>query len=424
MTRKQRGSLVGAVALAAIAPVVTLALLHAVGGTAQAQAPPPTFWKVSMPDLGQHSDSWCWAAAAANSFWWYADNLPGQEGLLGGGGTPWKAIDPASTAPGSACGVGLSWYDSRDAPPPGGDGPAIPGYPTVLKKIAESTFKDANQDGNKQPAEQNYCYGEGVEKWDYLIGLRDYVKNYGSGLMVHDIIDPAKCGVGTGLIVNRTVPTMNSRNPCGPGQVVPGGVPGVYQTGLPGQPSFLDYQTELSRGQDVLLWMESGVTPETAHVVTGVGYNNAGGAFGLGTVTVSDPWTHTTNPPLPPAPSASHTDGLVAPWQSKPDHNTSPNHGALPATEPYNQCDVKQLVPFQIQCYNEDTGAPQVWSVVDVIFLSPIPVGGTAELPDTTGSTADGSNALVIVLTVAGIGAALTAGGGLYLRRRYSVRRR
>ena len=76
--------------VAAISPVLTLALLHAVGGTAQAQAPPATFWKVSMPDLGQHSDAWCWVGAAADSFWWYADNVSGEEGLLGGVGKPWE----------------------------------------------------------------------------------------------------------------------------------------------------------------------------------------------------------------------------------------------------------------------------------------------------------------------------------------------
>jgi hypothetical protein len=383
-----------------------------------------------MPDLGQHSDSWCWVGAAANSFWWYADNVAGQEGLLGGIAKPWKAIDPLSTVPGSPCGVGLSWYDSRDAMPPAGDGPVIPGYATVLKKIAESTFKDANQDGNKQPAEQNYCYGEGVEKWDYLIGLRDYVNNYGSGLVVHDIIDPAKCGVGTGLIVNRTVPTMNSRNPCGPGRVVPGGVPGVDQVGVAGQPRFLDYQTELSNGQDVLLWIER-YSPETAHVVTGVGYNNAGGAFGLGTVTVSDPWTHATNPPLPPVASASHTDGLLPPWQSKADHNTSPNHGALPATEPYNLCDVTQVAPLKIRCYNEDTGAPELWSVVDMIFVSPSPVGGIAELPELAGGAGDqaaapdngsGWSSASYAALAAGLAAAavLLSAGVWYARRRSS----
>jgi len=419
---KVRLSLAGVVAVAMA--LALFGVLHAVGGTAQAQAPPATFWKVSMPDLGQHSDRWCWVGAAANSFWWYADNVPGQEGLLGGMAKPWKAIDPASTAPGSLCGVGLSWFDSRDAMPPVGDGPVIPGYATVLKKIAESTFKDVNQDGIKQPAEQNYCYGEGVEKWDYLIGLRDYVKNYGSGLVVHDIIDPLKCGVGTGLIVNRTVPTMNSRNPCGPGSVVPGGVPGVNQVGLPGQPHFLDYQTELSRGQDVLLWIER-YSPETAHVVTGVGYNNAGGAFLFGTVTISDPWTHATNPPLPSVPSASHTDGLLPPWQSKADHNTSPNHGVLPATEPYSLCDVTQVAPLKIQCYNEDTGAPEIWSVVDMIFVSPASsVGGIAEAPDADASleaTDSGGSSSTTYAVIAGIaaGAVLLGAGGWYARRRW-----
>lgn len=432
--------------LAAIAPVLTLALLHAVGGTAQAQAPPATFWKVSMPDLGQHSDAWCWVGAAADSFWWYGENVPAQEGLLGGVGKPWKAIDAASKAPGAACGLGLNWLDSRD----GVDGAAIAGYATVLKKIAESTFMDADQDGIKDPGEQNYCYGQGVEKWDYLIGLRDYVNNYGSGLKVHDIMDPAKCGVHTGLIVNRNAPTTNSRDPCSNGSGVPG-VPGVDQVVLP--PTFLDYQTELSGGQDVLLWMEPApgyYFAETAHVVTGVGYDATagGGAFGLGTVTISDPWTHVTTPGVP---AASHTDGLLPPpYQGKPDHNTSPNHGALPVTEPYNLCDVKQLVPsFQIQCYDEDTGAVQPWQVVDMIFVSPLPtatetptatptptrtptrtprpgVGGIAEPPDAAESaaannTAGQGSSSPPYAAIVGIGIAVVlavGAGGWYARRR------
>jgi hypothetical protein len=439
--------------LAAIAPVLTLALLHAVGGTAQAQAPPATFWKVSMPDLGQHSDNWCWVGAAADSFWWYGEH--GQEGLLGGLGLPWEAIDDASKDAGSAC-----WYDSRDV----GDGAAILGYARVLKKIAESTFKDFNQDGIRQPGavppENNYCYGEGVEKWDYLIGLRDYVNLYGSALKVHDIIDPAKCGVHTGLIVNRNAPTTNSRDPCSNGHGVPG-VPGVDQ--VVRLPTFLDYQTELSGGQDVLLWMEPAPSyyPETAHVVTGVGYDTTPGVGTVGTVTVSDPWTHETNPPLPPVASLSHTDGLAAgpPWQSIPDHNTSPNHGdhALGATEPYNLCDVTQGAPLKIRCYDEDTGNAHVWQVVDMIFVSPLPpatetptptlpptatptrtptpmptptprpgVGGVQEMPDAAGGAAatstgsSGSSLPYAAIAGAGMAVVLAVGaGGWYARRRW-----
>jgi len=427
MSRKQIGSLVGAVILAVIAPLLTLALLHSLEGTARADAPPATYWKVSMPDLGQHSTGWCWAGAAANSFWWFAHNTTGQDGLLGGGAHPWEAIDAASTNPQSFCGAGGTWFDSRDALPPGGDGAAIPGYATVLKMIAVSTFKDKVQDGFRDPDgadniagnaddEVNYCYSEGVEKWDYLIGLRDYVNNYGHSLVVHDIIDPAKCGINTGLIVNRAAPTMNSRNPCGPGN---SGVPGVNQMVVP--PAFGNYMTELYHGQDVLLWVELPY-PETAHVVTGVGYDNTpgAGAFHFGTVTISDPWTHTTNPPVPGVPSASHTDGLPPLWQSKPDHNTSPNHGTLPATEPYNLCDVTQVAPLKIQCYDEDTGTPRVWSVVDMIFVSPLedeePVGGLAELPDVSGSSG-ANNLLLAGLASAGVAAVIA--GAWYARRRW-----
>ena len=184
---------------------------------------------------------------------------------------------------------------------------------------------------SRTPAEDNYCYTQGVEKWDYLIGLRDYVNTYGSNLRVHDIIDPAKCADRHGVIVNRTAPTPNIATPAAPAlprrrraRRQPGAVP----------PTFADYQTELSAGQDVLLWMEPApgyYAPETAHVVTGVGYNNAPvGAFHLGTLTVSDPWTHTTNAAPATCARASHTDGLLAPWQPKPDHDTSPQPRGTP----------------------------------------------------------------------------------------------
>jgi hypothetical protein len=335
----------------------TLALagvLHG-GGTAQADAPPPSYTKVSMPDFGQHSTGWCWVGAAADSFWWYAHNTTGEDGLLGGVGHPWEATDPNSQTPGSACqGGATSWYDANDipqGPPPAGP---IPGYRQLLSKIAQTTFKDANQNGIKDGGENNYCYSEGVEKWDYLIGLRDFVKNYGSALKVHDIIDPARCGVGVGMLPTRQFPpTFNTRNACGPGNR---GVPGVDQVVLP--PTFLDYQTELSRSQDVLMWMES-TTPETAHVVTGVGYDTAPNPD---TITISDPWTHSTCAdhddcwPLNPLPN-----GLM------PDHNNAPGH----AVGPYNICTVVNPGPapkFTINC------GGTVWTVYDMIFVSPIEI--------------------------------------------------
>jgi len=405
MTRKRICMALAALVLAVIAPLLTLALLLGVGGTAHAD-PPASFTKVSMPDLGQHSDSWCWVGAAANSFWWYGENEPGQEGLLGGSGKPWKLIHDDSTTPGSVCGtLGGTWYDSRDAPvqpppAPPSDGALIPGYATVLKKIAETTFKDLNQDGIRDPDgadgflgtaddENNYCYGEGVEEWDYLVGLSKYVNSYGSGLEVHSIIVPQRCLPGNyGMKPDDRVkpPAVNAFSPCGSDKV-PDLEPGLFDQD-PGPPTFTNYKEELSGGQDVLLWMEIYETGsmglETAHVVSGVGYTTAGGHFGLGTVTISDPWTHTTNaafvqqppPNHPSAPSAWHTDGLQALWEPKPDHNTSPDHDPEdpgPITDPYNLCDVTQHNPLKIQCYNQDTGKARIWSVVDMIFVSPLP---------------------------------------------------
>jgi hypothetical protein len=423
MTRKPIAILLGGT-LGVIAAALVLAVALNDGRTAEAYTPPVTYWKVSMPDLGQHSTGWCWVGAAADSFWWYADNMAGQSGLLGGAAKPWKAIDPASTMAGSPCGSvpGRTWFDSRDAL----DGAAIPGYATVLKKIAETTFMDADQDGVKDAGEDNYCFSEGVEKWDYLIGLRDYVKAYGNNLVVHDIIDPAKCAVGpgSGYIVNRAAPTWQTRNPCGIGS----GVPGVTQVLLP--PTFTDYMTELSAGQDVLLWLEPVLgygAPETAHVVTGVGYDNTAGVgkFAKGTLTISDPWTHTTNAAVPPnpVPAVSHTDVLLPPpYQAKPDHNISDVHGVYPAsTDPYNLCDVKQTAPLQIQCYHEDTGAVQVWNVVDLIFVSPgWSVGGIAELPDVAGDTGSSTGTYAALASALAAAALALTASAWYVRRRWA----
>ena len=341
--KKPTSVLLGAVVLAAIAPVLTLALLRAVGGTAQAQAPPATFWKVSMPDLGQHSDAWCWVGSGCRLLL----VVRGQrrtDGLLGGAGEPWKNIEAASTNAGSAC-----WYDARDAV----DGLPAPvkGYPTVLRKIAESTFTDTNQNGIKDGVETNYCYGQGVEKWDYLIGLRDYVNSYGNNLAVHDIIDPAKCGIHTGLIVNRNFPTQNNLDPCGPGAVAPGGVPGVDQVAgppaIPGLPDRIEWRPRRAAMDRARTWLLLRGDRPRGHR-RGLRCHTVGWCLW--------PWepspspTPGPTPPPPPSPppgvaGASHTDALPGPWQSKPDHNNSPSHGTLPVTEPYNRCDVKQTRP-------------------------------------------------------------------------------
>jgi hypothetical protein len=348
MTRKQIGGVCGAILLAVITPLLVLALMHAVDDTAHAQ--PANFTKISVPDFGQHSENWCWVAAAANSFWWYAYNVPGEEGLLGGGSAPypWEATDPNSQNAADPC-----WYDSNDLLQGYGGPLPIPGYRQILSMIAQTTFMDANQNGIQDAGEASYCYNQGVEKWDYLIGLRDYVNNYGSGLAVHDIIDPARCGVGTGMLPipqNPPAATFNTLDPCGP---MGGGVPGVNQ--VVRTPTFLDYQTELSNGQDVLLWMES-TSLETAHVVTGVGYNTAPAP---GTITISDPWTHSTCP--------DHDDCwplMALPNGLMPDHNNAPGH----AVGPYDTCTVTGdgvSGPFTMNCAGTN------WTIVDMIFVSP-----------------------------------------------------
>jgi hypothetical protein len=407
MTRKQIGSLVGAVLLAVIAPLLTLALLHAVGGTARADAPPASYTKVSVPDFGQHSTGWCWVGAAANSFWWYAHNTAGQDNLLGGVGHPWESTDPLSQQVGSIClggGAGTSLYDANDLPQ-GYLGPLpIPGYRQVMSKIAQTTFMDANQDSLRQPAETNYCYSEGVEEWDYLVGLGTYVNSFGSGLKVHSIIDPARCLPGNyGMKPDDRIfpPAFNALNPCGL-DGVPDAEPVFDQA--PGPPTFLDYQTELYHGQDVLLWMES-TYPETAHVVTGVAYNTLPAP---GTITISDPWTHST--------CLDHNDCWplqARPDGQMPDHNNASGH----AVGPYNVCTVVNPGPmpkFTINC------AGTIWTVADLIFVSPLedeePVGGLAELPDVSGS-AGANNVLLAGLASAGVAAVIA--GAWYARRRW-----
>jgi len=373
MSKKQIGAALGALILAVAAPLFTLALLHGAGGTAEAQAP-DHYTKVSVPDFGQHSTGWCWVGAAANSFWWYAHNTTGQDGLLGGALHPWEATEPLSQQVGSICrGAPTSWYDANDIPQgfpqPLPNPPPIPGYRQVMSKIAQTTFMDANQDSFRQPAEQNYCYSEGVEEWDYLVGLGTYVNNFGSGLKVHSIINPARC-LGPGPWGMKPVrkqppsPTFNFLNPCGL-DGVPNAEPVFDQA--PGPPTFLNYQTELSGGQDVLLWMES-TSLETAHVVTGVGYDTRNPLPGtVGTITISDPWTHSTCldhddcwplQPLPPPPPPPVLPGLM------PDHNNASGH----AVGPYDVCTVTSAAPLVINCNGT------IWTIPDMIFVSPLVV--------------------------------------------------
>jgi hypothetical protein len=478
------------------------------------------YLKVSMPDFGQHSHNSCWAAAASNSFWWYGENVAGQEGLLGGVGKPWRFISmwsrltaafggpdtrdphdwnmdgiinqPDGVADGfdyndrsefllpapqydGTCGDGLDNDppDGTDFAPPGApwngdpqcwlgqdddldmlidedptsagidddgdslvdeDGPedatgdtipdmvdndfdgwvdedapggvdddldgielgggpgscadggdnnfdglvdcadpscapqcdedGVVGYREIAVQLSMVTFHDTNMDGVQDldgvddllwtaDDEPSYAYSEGVEKWDYLLGLNNFINAYGNNLVLHDIIDPAYCPPGTGWKTDRKIPAWNARPACG--------VPGINQTLQ--IPTLSDYVRELFRSQDVLLWMHPTMAgQEYAHVVTGVAYDQTvPGAYGLGTVTISDPWTHAATPP--------HDDSWLTIAPLGPDHNTA--HGHDPS--PYDVCDVvSEGDPdpaawnwFLIEC-----GA-DLWQVIDMIFVSP-----------------------------------------------------
>lgn len=190
------------------------------------EEPPEEFIKECMPDFGQHSSCWCWVAAAANSFYWWKYS-GGKTDLYpctwdwGPAGPQQNPVDPASVNPGldgldndqdglfdedpydgidnDGDGMidedGNDWYDDMDDWGPGATyNPGFqpnPGYHTLLKKIAEATFRDINQNGIKDgPAEKNYIYSQPVYKWDYVLGLYYFIESIGADLIVHDKIDP------------------------------------------------------------------------------------------------------------------------------------------------------------------------------------------------------------------------------------------
>jgi len=474
MTRKQIGAVLGSVVLAVAAPLLVLALLHSLGGTAQADLPDP-YEKTSMPDFGQHSKNWCWVAAASNSFWWFANTGTYPE-LMDPGD---EYIEPLSR---NAAGVdnydphdldgdnftnepdGVpDWFDYNDRPentgfvydgtcgdyadndaipdglvdflamlpppipppppdpdctsfaaplgdddsdgsvdedpinagvdedgdgnvdedpvngvdddvPPDGlideDPPAydddgnngadedgVVGYRTLLKKVAEAVWQDTDEDGIKDPNERNYVYSEPVEKWDYLIGLQAYIDAHGADLQVHDVLHPNYTGKGMIPPTNESHGAVASARPS---QLTAQAAANSGVSQIVRRPTLDDYKTELSRSQDVLVWMcrQNPQFDWYCHVVTAQGYDTTDPDPANHFITVSDPWTHD---------AAAHDDT----WLNKgtgPDHNNDYKHDP----EPYDDCDVVTAGSNNppVEDFVIDCGGTQ-WTVIDLIFISP-----------------------------------------------------
>ena len=197
------------------------------------QAKGTWFEKCCMPDLGQHSQNWCWAAAAANSIYWWSQN-----------GYPELIDDPADPV----------FPDNRYITDPLRQPPSPPyppcpngGYYRLLDEIAWDC---------------GHVFCEPIFDNEYFYGLQKFIKDQGAPLVVHEIVDPD-----------------NVWSPPPPGARV------IYRP-----PTLEDYQRELERCQDVLLWLdfrhEYPEYEDTDHVVTGVGFD-----YENTWILVSDPWT-------------------------------------------------------------------------------------------------------------------------------------
>ena len=338
---------------------------------------PLKYTKWCIPDFGQHSSCWCWVAAAANCFYWYkhygnyTDLYPNK----------WETVDPDSRnatsdhkdndGDGSVDedpydGIdndgdgwidedGNDWYDDMDNWAPGpvykpGYQPN-PGYWTLLRKIAEATWHDINMNGIKDVNEPNYIYSQGVWKWDYLLGLQNFLRKqcHASRLKIHDILDPDWFIAGSMVPAGgpggrdwEPDPGQRSPNPTNAYILEAQGINIEFRT-----PTFQDYIRELGRCQDVLLWMRHIADPLDDHVVTGVSFDTATKTIGF-----ADPWTHG---PVPP-----HDD--ADPGQNLPDHNKNASH----TPDPYDYATVISEDPFKIE---RPDGS--VWRIIDMVFISP-----------------------------------------------------
>jgi uncharacterized membrane protein len=222
--------------------------------------PPDNYEKENMPDLGQHCINWCWTAAAANSFKWYAHH-----------GYPELLDDPEHPGPDN-------WYWENWIHPCPND-PWCPEnrYSRLLLEIAADCGRGWNE-----PVTDN----------DFFYGLRKFISDQGALLYVHEIVDNSYF-VGLG----EPIPREDGRSI-------------IYD-----EPTFDNYKRELWRCQDVLLQLpcrnrsddvkEPPYEEQMDHIVTGVSFYDGGP--GNQWIEVSDPWT---TPPGWPQPDHNNQENV------------------------------------------------------------------------------------------------------------------
>jgi len=214
-------------------------------------APVENFKKENMPDLGQHSMNWCWAAAAANSFKWYFHN-----------GYPKLMDDPTDNV--------LDENYLQLWPCPSGLGDLLP---RLLHEIAGDCLYPNVPPENEITITLAMTYCKPIDDNKYFYGLQEFIREQGNQFKVREIIDNSHFA---GLPEN--IPPENDN-------VV------IYD-----QPTFDNYKSELKLCHDVLLQLnfrnysyENGTLEGLDHIVTGVSYYDGGP--GNQWILVSDPWT-------------------------------------------------------------------------------------------------------------------------------------
>lgn len=316
-----------------IASILAVLLTGAAYGTILPGIP-DTYTKESMPDFGQHSVNWCWAAAAANSFWWYAQN--GYPELLDDPGLPagnqaYKAIDPLSQPP-----AGPPWQDTDAA-----------GYRRLLRELAIDggrVFSQSNSNDGIANMLQKFINDQGVG-----LGSTTHPNSY---LTVHELVDPAFAipidRFGPGTFINPDDMFEDYGDPA----------PIVHLNPLVAQtvksPTLADIARELSRSQDVLLgviWKKADGTFDGGHVVTVVDYDLVNNKL-----SISDPYT-----------DAGGT------YAAGPSHRNSELH---PAGQ-YDIWNVTSAIGQPLTVQVPATGNNRAHPVMKMWFVSPVPEPST-----------------------------------------------
>lgn len=201
------------------------------------------FVKKCLPDLGQHSDGWCWLASLANSLIWYSQH--GYCSLI----PQWMHhIDARSLNPSNP-----HWYC-----------PCGNGYKELFIEIAENTpnwHKDRDGDG--------------------LIGEDpiDGEDNDGDGLFDEDPPHKIFCEP----VWQDEYEEMLKR------LITNGSYFCVLNWTVTHNPTLHDYKEQLSKCEDVILWLDG---PTIDHLVTGASFDNTKNPP---EIDIADPWTDKHN---------------------------------------------------------------------------------------------------------------------------------